>query len=214
MISLVLLQLKGNPGKHLLIRENRWITNYTFFTHYFFCKEKFRHPAYFKQYFMHHAFNKENFKPHHTLPFYKIHASHVNFGLHHAFLVNPLPICYTVVISEWTMIHAYHATKLMGIMTNVWVMHYLIIFKKLCGWGEEMLENSFGKNNTMGSLKGISSFALKISKSTLFTVCHTSVMKISLRICCSINKYPLDWGFSFLWYYIAVWLWIGIVMRN
>ena len=137
---------------------------------------------------MHHAFNMENFKPHHTLPFYKIHASHVNFGLHHAFLVNPLPICYTVVISEWTMIHAYHATKLMGIMTNVWVMHYLIIFKKLCGWGEEMLENSFGKNNSMGSLKGISSFALKISKSTLFTVCHTNVMKISLRICCSINK--------------------------
>ena len=52
---------------------------------------------------MRHAFNKENFKPHHTLPFYKIHASHVNFGLHHAFLVKPLPICYTVVISEWTM---------------------------------------------------------------------------------------------------------------
>ena len=28
---------------------------------------------------MHHALNRENFKPHHTLPFYKIHASHVNF---------------------------------------------------------------------------------------------------------------------------------------
>ena len=157
---------------------------------------------------------RKTLKPHHTLPFYKIHASYVNFGLHHVFLVNPLSICYTVVISEWTTVHTYHATKLMGIMTNVWVMRYVIIFKILCGWGEEMLENSFGKNNTMGSLKGISSFALKISKSTLFTVCHTSVMKISLRICCSINKYPLDWGFSFLWYYIAVWLWIGIVVRN
>ena len=150
-----------------------------------------------------------------TIPCLSIKFMHhmLIFGLHHAFLVNPLPICYTVVISEWTMIHAYHATKLMGIMTNVWVMHYLIIFKKLCGWGEEMLENSFGKNNSMGSLKGISSFALKISKSTLFTVCHTNVMKISLRICCSINKYPLVWGFSFLWYYIAAWLWIGIVTR-
>ena len=182
LISLVLLQLKGNPWKHFTKRENRWITNYTFFTHYFFCKEKFRHPAYFKQYFMHHAFNKENFKPHHTLPFYKIHASYVNFGLHHVFLVNPLPISYSVVISEWTTVHTYHAKKLMGILTNVWVMHYVIIFKILRGWGEEMLENSFGKNKTMGSLKGISYFALKISKSTLFTVCHTSVMKISLTI--------------------------------
>ena len=34
-----------------------------------------------------------------------------------------------------------------------------------------MLENSFGKNNTMGGpLKGISPFAPKILKSTLFTV--------------------------------------------
>ena len=149
------------------------------------------------------------------MPFYKIawNASYVNFGLHHVFLVNPLPISYTVVISEWTTVHTYHAKKLMGILTNVWVMHYVIIFKILRGWGEEMLENSFGKNNTMGSLKGISYFALKISKSTLFTVCHTSVMKISLTICCSINKYPLDWGFFFLWYYIAAPLWIGTVMK-
>ena len=55
-------------------------------------------------------------------------------------------------------------------MTSVWVMHYLIIFKKLCGWGEEMLKNSFGKNNTMGPLKGISPFPPKIFKSTVFTV--------------------------------------------
>ena len=54
-------------------------------------------------------------------------------------------------------------------MTSVWVMHYLIIFKKLCGWGE-MLKNSFGKNNTMGPLKGISPFPPKIFKSTVFTV--------------------------------------------
>ena len=69
---------------------------------------------YFKQYFMHHAFNKENFKTHHTLPFYKIHASHINFGLNHASLVNPLPISYTVVISGCTTVNTYHATKLMG----------------------------------------------------------------------------------------------------
>ena len=37
LISLVLLQLKGNPGKHLLIKENRWITNYKFSTQNFFC---------------------------------------------------------------------------------------------------------------------------------------------------------------------------------
>ena len=63
---------------------------------------------------MHHAFNKENFKTHHTLPFYKIHASHINFGLNHASLVNPLPISYTVVISGCTTVNTYHATKLMG----------------------------------------------------------------------------------------------------
>ena len=61
-------------------------------------------------------------------------------------------------------------------MTSVWVMHYLIIFKKLCGWGE-MLKNSFGENNTMGPLKGISPFPPKIFKSTVFTVCHTRVWK-------------------------------------
>ena len=55
-------------------------------------------------------------------------------------------------------------------MTSVWVMHYLIIFKKLCAWREEMLKNSFWKNNTMGPLKGISPFAPKIFKSTVFTV--------------------------------------------
>ena len=43
-----------------------------------------------------------------------------------------------------------------------------------------MLKNSFGKNNSMSSLKGISPFAPKLFKSTVFTVCHTSVMKISL----------------------------------
>ena len=52
LISLVLLQLKGNPGKHLPIRENRWITNYTCFTNNFFYS-KIRHPMYFKQYFTH-----------------------------------------------------------------------------------------------------------------------------------------------------------------
>ena len=63
---------------------------------------------------MHHAFNKENFKSHHILPFYKIHASHINFGPNHASLVNPLPISYTVVISGCTTVNTYHATKLMG----------------------------------------------------------------------------------------------------
>ena len=52
-----------------------------------------------------------------------------------------------------------------------------------------MLKNSSSKNNNMGPIKGISPFAPKIFKSTLFTVCHTSVMKISLRICCLI-KHP------------------------
>ena len=79
-------------------------------------------------------------------------------------------------------------------------MHYLIIFKKLCGWGEEMLKNSFGKNSSVGPLKGISPFAPKIFKSTVFTVCHTSVMKTSLRTCYSSNKYPLVWGLSLFWY--------------
>ena len=77
-----------------------------------------------------------------------------------------------------------------------------------------MLNNSFGKNNSVGPLKGIIPFAPKIFKSTLFTVCHTSVMKISLRTWCSSNKYPLVWGLSFFWYYIASWMWIGIVTRN
>ena len=58
----------------------------------------------------------------------------------------------------------------------------------LMGRGVE--EYSFGKNNSMGPLKGISPFAPKIFKSTVFTVCHTSVMKTSLRTCCSSNKYP------------------------
>ena len=40
-------------------------------------------------------------------------------------------------------------------------MHYLIIFKKLCGWGEEILKNSFGKNNSMGPVKGISPLLLR-----------------------------------------------------
>ena len=38
-------------------------------------------------------------------------------------------------------------------------MHYLIIFKKLCGWGEEILKKSFGKNNSVGPVKGIGPFA-------------------------------------------------------
>ena len=65
---------------------------------------------------MHHAFNKENIKTHHTLPFYKIHASHINFGpnYNHASLVNPLPISYKVIISGCTTVNTYHATKLMG----------------------------------------------------------------------------------------------------
>ena len=39
LISSVLLQLKGNPGKHLLIKENRWITNYKFSTQNFFVRK-------------------------------------------------------------------------------------------------------------------------------------------------------------------------------
>ena len=49
----------------------------------------------------------------HTLSFYKIHASHINFELNHASLVNPLPLL-TVVISGCTTVNTYHATKLMG----------------------------------------------------------------------------------------------------
>ena len=114
-----------------------------------------------------HYLNRENFKPHQTLPFYKIHASHVNFGLIHTSLVNPLPISYSVVISGCTTVNTYHVTKLMGIMTSVWVMHYVIILQEFCGGGGE---NSFGKSNTMGLFKGISPFTSKILKSTLFTV--------------------------------------------
>ena len=72
--------------------------------------------------------------------------------------------------------NTYHVTKLMG---------------------SDQLRNSFGKNDTMGPLKGISPFASKIFKSILFAVCHTSVMTISLRIWCSLKRYLLVWWFSF-----------------
>ena len=48
--------------------------------------------------------------------------------------------------------------------------------------GSDQLRNGFGKNNTMGPLKGISAFASEIFKLVLFAVCHTSVMTMSLRI--------------------------------
>ena len=117
-----------------------------------------------------HYLNRENFKLHQTLPFYKIHASHVNFGPSHTSLVNPLPISYSVVISGCTTVNTYHVTKLMGIMTSVWVMHYVIILQEFCGRVGGGEENSFGKSNTMGFFKGISPFTSKILKSTLFTV--------------------------------------------
>ena len=143
----------------------------------------------------------------------KIHASHVNYGLNHASLVNPLPICYIVVISGCTTVNTYHVTKLMDIITSVWVMHYVIIIKEFCGWGEEMLENSFGKNNTMGLLKRISPFTSKILKSTLFVV-FTQVLwqylwEYGVQ---SINILLSDDFLSS--YYIAAWQWIGIVMKN
>ena len=72
--------------------------------------------------------------------------------------------------------NTYHVTKLMG---------------------SDQLRNSFGINYTMGPLKGISPFASKIFKSILFAVCHTSVMRISLRIWCSLKRYLLVWWFSF-----------------
>ena len=72
--------------------------------------------------------------------------------------------------------NTYHVTKLMG---------------------SDQLRNSFGKNDTMGPLKGISPFASKIFKSILFAVCHTSVMKISSRIWCSLKRYLLIWWLSF-----------------
>ena len=58
----------------------------------------------------------------------------------------------------------------MGIMTSVWVMHYVIILQEFCAGGGGEEENSFGKSNTMGLFKGISPFTSKILKSTLFTV--------------------------------------------
>ena len=68
---------------------------------------------------------------------------------------------------------------------------------KSMGTSSNQLRNSFGRNNTMGCLKGTSPLTSKILKSILFTVCHTSVMKISLRIWCSIKWYPVVWWFSF-----------------
>ena len=83
-----------------------------------------------------------------------------------------------IVISGWSTVNTYHVTKSMGTSSD-------------------QLRNSSGSNNTMGCLKGTSPFTSKILKSILFTVCHTSVMKISLRIWCSIKWYPLVWWFSF-----------------
>ena len=57
--------------------------------------------------------------------------------------------------------------------------------------GRGNVEEWFWQKQQHGPLKGIIPFAPKILKSTVFTVCHTSVMKTSLRTCCSSNKYPL-----------------------
>ena len=144
----------------------------------------------------------------------KIHASHVNFGLNHISLVNPLPISYSVVISGCTTVNTFHATKLMGIMASVWVTHYVIICKKLCGWGEEMLKNSFGKNNTMGPpLKGISPFAPKILKSTLFT----ALTQMLWQYLWEYGVQSIDillFGDFLSSHFIAAWQWIGIVKRH
>ena len=88
-------------------------------------------------------------------------------------------LCQSViVISGWSTVNTYHVTKSMGTSSD-------------------QLRNSSGRNNTMGCLKGTSPFTSKILKSILFTVCHTCVMKISLRIWCSIKWYPHVWWFSF-----------------
>ena len=122
---------------------------------------------------MYFALNRESFKPHHTLPSFMHHM--LIFGHNHTSLVNML--CQSViVISGWSTVNTYHVTKSMGT-------------------GSDQLRNSFGRNNTMGCLKGTSPFTSKILKSILFTVCHTSVIKISLRIWCSIKWYPLVWWF-------------------
>ena len=97
------------------------------------------------------------------------------FGLNQTFLVDPLPICNSYIRMNYSE-HNYHVTKLM------------------CS---DQLRNSFGKNDTMGPLKGIIPFTSKIFKSVLFAFCHTSVMTISLRIWCSLKQYLLVWWFSF-----------------
>ena len=85
-------------------RKNRWITNYSCFAHFFFLEKKWGILCIFNSTsytcIMHwtgKTLNRGNFKPHHTLPFYEIHASHVNFGLNQAFPVNPLPICHSYI---------------------------------------------------------------------------------------------------------------------
>ena len=57
------------------------------------------------------------------------------FGLNQAFLVDPLPICYSYIRMNYS--------ELMG---------------------SDQLRNSFGKKDSMGPLKGISPFASKIFK--------------------------------------------------
>ena len=94
LISLVLLQLKGNPGKHLLIKENRWITNYTFSTHNFFVKKNSGIQCIFNSIscIMHWIGKASNL----TIPCLSIKFMHhmLIFGHNQAFHVNPLPICY------------------------------------------------------------------------------------------------------------------------
>ena len=114
-----------------------------------------------------------------TIPCLSIKVMHhmLIFGCNHTSLVNTL--CPSViVISGWSTVNTYHVTKSMGT-------------------GSDQLRNSYGRNNTMGCLKGTSPFTSKILKSILFTVCHTSFMKIYLRIWCSIKWYSLVWWFSF-----------------
>ena len=140
LISLVQLHSKGNPGKYLLMEENRWIINYTWSTALFFLKKKIRHPVYFKQYFMHQTGKTLNL----TIPCLSIKFMHhmFNFGLNHTSLVNPLPICYSYIRMFYSE-HIPYVTKLMGT-------------------GSDQLRSSFGRNNTMGSIKGTSPFASKL----------------------------------------------------
>ena len=142
LISLVQLHSKGNPGKHLLMEENRWIIYYTWSTALFFLRKKSGILCILNSTpcIMHQTGKTLNL----TIPCLSIKFIHhmFNFGLNHTSLVNPLPICYSYIRMVYSE-HIPYVTKLMGTCSD-------------------QLRSSFGRNNTMGSVKGTSPFASKL----------------------------------------------------